>query len=242
MLLKTRGIVLHSVAYSDAHIIIPVYTEDFGLVSYLVSRHRNKKSRASSLLYQPLSILNLEVEHYPVRDIQKIKEAQRHLLLAELMFNPMKSSIVLFLAEFIYRISKELQANRQVFGFIVESLRVLDLLEDGIANFHLVFMIRMSRFLGFYPDDDTYKEHSYFDLQDGVFVERPTPFHPYLNMEESRIFRLLLRMNYDNMSKFRFSRNDRVLIINRIFEFYRLHLVAFIDMKSLQVLQDVFNF
>ena len=241
MLHKTRGIALHSVAYSDTHIIIPVYTEDFGLVSYLAPRKRNKKSRTSQSLYQPLSILDLEVEHYPLRDLQKIKEAQRYLLLSELMFNPLKSSIVLFLAEFIYRISKELQANRQVFEFIVESLRVLDLLEDGIANFHLVFMIRMSRFLGFYPDADTYKEHSYFDLQDGIFVERAAPFHPHLNMEESRIFRLLLRMNYENMSKFRLSRSDRVHIINRIMEFYRLHLTAFADMRSLQVLQDVFN-
>ena len=241
MLYKTRGIVLHSVAYSDAHIIIPVYTEDFGLVSYLASRNRNKKSRASSVLYQPLSILDLEVEHYPLRDLQKIKEAQRHILLSELMFNPLKSEIVLFLAEFIYRISKELQANRSVFEFILESLRILDLLEDGMANFHLVFIIRMSRFLGFYPDAGTYKEHSYFDLQDGVFVERTTPFHPYLNLEESRIFKLLLRMNYENMSKFQFSRSDRVHIINRIMEFYRLHLTAFADMRSLQVLQDVFN-
>ena len=241
MLHKTRGIALHSVAYNDAYLIIPVYTEEFGLVSYLAPRKRNKKSRFSPLLYQPLSILDLEVEHYPLRDIQKIKEAQSHLLLSELMFNPLKSSIVLFLAEFIYRISKELQANSLVFEFIVESLRVLDLLEEGIANFHLVFMIRMSRYLGFYPDADTYTEHSYFDLSDGVFVERATPFHPCLNLEESRIFRLLLRMNYENMSKFRLSRNDRGQIINRILEFYRLHLAAFTDMKSLQVLQDVFG-
>lgn len=232
---------MQSIAYSDTYMIIPIYTEDFGLVSYLISRSRSKKSRSSQLLYQPLSILDLEVEHFPLRDIQKIKEARRSTILPGLSFNPLKSTIALFLSEFIYGVSKDLQTNRPVFEFMLESLRILDLLDEGIANFHLVFMIRMSRFLGFYPNADTYKEQFFFDLTDGVFVEQIIPFHSCLEREESRIFMLLLRMTYENMTKFRFSRHERTRIINRILEFYRLHLTGFTDMKSLPILQDVFN-
>ena len=241
MLHKTRGIILHSVAYSDTYKIIPVYTEEFGLISYLVANGRSKKSRNSQLLFQPLSVLDLEVEHYPLRNIHKIKEAKRHILLPDLSLNPLKSSICLFLSEFIYNISKDVQSNCLLFDFILESLQILDLLEVGIANFHLVFMIRVSRFLGFYPNVDTFVKGTHFDLQDGVFTRELKPFHLQLNVEESQVFFLLLKMNYQNMVKFRFSRHDRIQIINRILEFYRFHLTSLPEMKSLPVLQDIFN-
>lgn len=240
MLYKTKAIVLYSLNYSDAYLIIHSYTEEFGRMSYLVSRIKGKKTKTPKSLFHPLSVLDLEVEHHNVRDIQRLKEAKVHIPFLSLLDNPVKSTISIFLAEFIAKVVKEAHSNKLLFDYIFQSLRILDLLEKDYANFHLVFMIRLSQFLGFYPDSGGYRRGLYFDMQNGVFVHYK-PMHIYfLNPDESFVFYNLLRMNYENMFSFKMGGNDRKNIIERIIEYYRLHLTPFSDIKSLEILHEVF--
>ena len=241
MLHKTRGIVLHSFTYNDKYAITQIYTEEFGRVSYLTAKSKGKQTRVPKSLFHALSVLDLEVEHKNLRDIQRIKEAKVGLPLLSILSDPVKTTVSIFLAEFISHITKDIQSNKTLFDFICQSIRIFDLAEQGIANFHLVFMIRSSIFLGFYPNAEGYMPGMFFDMQNGVFV-RIKPFHPhFLNPDDSCIFLLLLRMNYENMHTFSLSGNQRVEIINRILEYYKLHLSDFPEMKSLEVLQSFFH-
>ncbi len=240
MLHKTRGVVLHSVGYSDAYSIVHVFTEEFGRVTYLTAKSKGKKTKVNKSLFHPLSVLDLEVEHLNLRDMHRIKEAKPYFLSANTLFDPVKSSICIFLAEFISKVVKDIQPNPLLFNYICDSIQVLDLLERGAANFHLVFIFRMSRFLGFYPDMTEYKKGMFFDLQNGEFVNYK-PLHPYyLNPDDSEVFALLMRMDYSNMYSFRFSHTERVNIINKVLEYYRLHLSDFSELKSLEILQNLF--
>ena len=241
MLHKTRGIVLHSFTYNDKYAITQIYTEEFGRVSYLTAKSKGKRTRVPKSLFHALSVLELEVEHKNLRDIQRIKEAKVYLSLSSILSEPVKSTVSIFLAEFISHITKDIQPNKTLFDFICQSIRIFDLAEAGTANFHLVFMIRSSIFLGFFPNAEDYMPDMFFDMQNGVFV-RTKPLHPhFLNPDDSRIFLLLLRMNYENMHTFSFSGKQRVDVINRILEYYKLHLSELPEMKSLEVLQDFFH-
>ena len=153
----------------------------------------------------------------------------------------MKSALGIFLAELISKVIREEQTNRLLFDFLLQSLQVLDLTDTSPANFHLVFMIRLSRLLGFYPDATDYQKGMYFDMRNGTFT-RYQPMHiQFLSPNESAVFHNLLRMSYENMSAFRFSGRERQTIIQRILEYYRLHLSDFPEIKSLEVLHDVFS-
>jgi len=241
MLHKTRGIVLHSFTYNDQYAITQIYTEEFGRVAYLTTKSKGKHTKVPKSLFHALSVLDLEVEHKNLRDIQRIKEAKVNLPLSSILFDPVKSTICIFLAEFISHITRDIQPNKTLFDFICQSIRVFDLADNGVANFHLVFMIRVSTFLGFYPNAEEYIPNMFFDMQNGEFV-RTKPFHPhFLNPDDSRIFLLLLRMNYENMHTFSFSGKQRVNIINRILEYYKLHLSELPEMKSLEVFQSFFH-
>jgi DNA repair protein RecO (recombination protein O) len=241
MLHKTRGIVLHSLNYSDVWSIVAVFTEEFGLVSYLAAKAKGKKARAPKSLFHPLSLLDLEVEHRNLQDIQRLKEARVHYPLFSLLSDPVKTTISLFLAEFIGKVVKEIEPNKHLFDYILHSVQILELSEKTYANFHLVFMIRLSPFLGFSPDSSGYKKGMFFDMQNGVFtLYKPAHIH-FLNPDESEVFSLLLRMNYENMHTFRFSRHERKSIIYRILEYYRLHLTHFPDLNSLEILHEVFG-
>ena len=241
MLHKTRGITLYKLDYNDTYSIVQLYTEEFGPVSYLAAKTKGKRTRIPKSLFYPLSVLDIEVEHQNLRDIQRIKEAKIHAPFSSLLINPIKSAIGIFLAEFIGKAVKEVQPNKLLFGYIFHSVQFFDLLERDYANFHLVFMMKMSQFLGFYPDISGYKKGMFFDMQNGVFTIYK-PFNTYfLNPNESEVFYLLSRMNYENMHVFRFSRYERKDILCKILEYYRFHLTDFQEIKSLDVLHEVFG-
>ncbi|MDR0732888.1 MAG: DNA repair protein RecO [Dysgonamonadaceae bacterium] len=237
---KTRGIVLHHSPYNDTYAITLIYTEEFGRVSYLTARSKSRKTKTPKSLFHALAVLDLEVEHRNLRDIQRIKEAKAHIPLVSLRNNPVKSAVGIFLAELICKVVREVHPNKTLFDFLLQSVRILELTDTSCANFHLVFMITLSRFLGFYPDVSGYAEGMFFDMQNGIFVENK-PLHPhFLNPSESRFFYNLLRMKYENMDVFRLTGAERKAVITAILEYYRLHLSHFPEIKSLVVLHEIF--
>jgi len=241
MLHKTGAIVLHTVNYNDTYAIVHVLTEAFGPVSYLTARMKSKKTRTPKSLFHPMSIVELEVEHRNLREIQRLKEARAHIPLLSILNSPVKSTICIFLAELIGKVAADRQPDQRMFDFIRQSIRILEVMETDYANFHLVFMIGLSRFLGFYPDSAGYRSGMYFDLRNGAFANHKPAHVHFLNPDESEVFFNLLRMNYENMALFTFSRHERKDIIVRILEYYRIHLNRLPEIKSLEILHEVFG-
>jgi len=241
MLSTTRGIILHVTPYNDNNSIVHVYTELFGRTSYLVARQRKRKMMVSYALFMPLSVIEMEVEHLQTRDIQRVKETKICYPLSSIPSHPVKNAIVLFLAEVLYRLIRTKEADPKLFDYLSSSIRYLEILEQGIANFHLVFLIHLARYMGIFPNAASYAPGFFFDLLNGIFTPQ-IPGHPhFLNKEESVIFFRLLRMNYENFGFHSFSRKERTTIINHILEYYRLHFTDFPEIKSLAVMQSLFN-
>jgi len=241
MLHKTKGIVLYSLPYNDNCMIVTIYTEVFGRTAYLVATTRSKKSKVSRSLLQPLSVLEMEVEHQNNRDLQRIKEAKSGLILSQLHCHPVKNAITLFLSEVLYRIIQEKETNQALFDYLFRSIKWLDIVDLGVANFHLTFLLQLSAYLGIRPGNKSYKPDSYFDLQNGVFTETIPLHNNYLNVNDSIVFERLLRMNYENMALYTFTRQERTAIIRHIIDYYRLHLSDFPEIKSLAVMQSLFD-
>lgn len=241
MFCTTRGIVLHSIPYKDTSAIIYMYTEAFGRASYMVSRRRSKKSPLVKSLFIPLSVLDLEVEHLNKREIHRIKEARVCLPLQEILCDPIKNVLALFLSEFLFRVVKETEPDPRLFCFLYDSIQVLECADKGVANFHLVFLLRLLRYLGIFPNIENRRAGYYFDMLNSVFtVDQPAHPH-FLGEEDTEVFARLLKMSYENMSLYVFSRQERVRIIQKILEYYHLHLPDFAEIKSLAVLQSLFD-
>ncbi|MDR2918929.1 MAG: DNA repair protein RecO [Tannerella sp.] len=241
MLYTTRGIILHTMPYNDKYVIVHAYTEISGRMSYLVARARSRKSKVSHALFMPLSVLEMEVDHSHNRDLQRIKETRISFPLNNIAFHPVKNVIALFTSEVIYRSVRTKEADPKLFGFLHDSIRWLDISEEGVANFHLVFLIHLVRYFGVFPNVDNYHPGYFFDLLNGVFASLPPEHKHYLDETESVIFSRLLRMNYENMAVYSFSRQERTNIIRRVLEYYRLHLSDFPEIKSLSVMQHLFD-
>lgn len=239
MLHKTEGIVLSILRYSDRYAITHVYTADFGATSYLLPVTSNKKAKIKNSLFFPFSLLRMEVEHLPKRDIQKLKEVERLIPLYEICTNMSKLSLAFFLSEFLYRVLRESDNNEVTFQYIKNSVETLEAANSSIANFHIAFMIGLTRFLGIYPNWENTNRDKYFDMLNGEFRQNIPSHTHYLKQDESRYVKYLNRINYSNMHKFKLSRDNRNSIINYLLDYYRLHLYDFPKLKSLEVLREM---
>lgn len=237
---NVRAIVLNTVDYNDKYMLATVYTNLLGRLTYMVPKSKSKTARIKKSLFSPLAILEMETEHLPSREIQKIREAHTIYPLYSIHGNMVKTSVALFLSEFLSRTLRDTDENPIVFDYLSDSIQILEESEKGLANFHLVFILKLTLFLGFYPNLENYQEGYYFDMLNGVFVDRQPLHRHYVDRIESKALALLVRINYENMHHFRFSRQERMSIINRMLEYYRIHLHDFQNLKSLEVLHELF--
>ena len=244
MLERTRGIVLHTLKYDDSQVIADIFTESRGSVAFLVRMPRSRKSKVRSVLLRPLSILELDFDFRPQHGLQRIREMRVETPYDSLPYHPVKCALALFLSEFLHHALRGEGGNALLFHYLAYGLRWLDEARGGgLANFHLVFLVRMLRFLGFWPNVDEVggvpSGACVFDLREGVLC-RAVPSHDdYLPPDEARLVPLFLRLDYGTMHRLKMSREQRRRALEVIIEYYRLHVPEIPELKSVAVLQDM---
>lgn len=220
MIHKTRGIVFRFTKYGETSIIVTIFTEIFGLQTYIVNGIRSKSARNKIALYQPLTLLNLVVYHRPHANIERIKEVHCFHPYQSLATDIKKSSIAIFITELLNKTVKEESHAKDLFDFLTDSLTTIDALKSGYENAHLVFMIKLSRYLGFGPQYVN-------ELLGGRMADEDT----------EKLIRILLQSNYNHLVAI--NNHQRRNLLDLLIRFYADHLENFGEIKSVQVLKDV---
>ena len=241
MLIKTTAIVLHNIKYGDSKMIVDMFTRAHGRMSFVVSIPKSSKSKLRKQFFQPLSMLSLEYDYRPKVQLQKIRNVALFHPYSSLPFDIDKLTVGKFISEFLYHSLYGEQQNEQMFDYIYDSLQWFDGSPSSTANFHLVFMMRLSLFLGFYPNLDDYASGCVFDLRSGSFSSVAPLYSDYLLPEEASQMSLMMRMNYSTMNLFKFTRAQRNRLLDVIVQYYRLHIPGFPEMKSLDVLRNIYD-
>lgn len=241
MLQKTKAIVLHSFKYGETRVIVDMFTREAGRLSFIVPMPKSSRARVKKQYFQPMTLLEIEFDMRQQIQLQKLGDARLLVPYVSIPSSPEKLAITLFIAEFFYYSLRSEQHNTPLFDYISDSIQWLDAASAGYANFHLTFLMRLSRFLGFYPNVEGYEEQCVFDLRSGCFSTQ-VPVHPdFLQPSEARFIHLMMRMDFPTMHLFRFSREDRHRIIDVLMAYYKLHLPDFPEMKSLAVLYQLWT-
>lgn len=221
---KTRGIVLHTIPYNDTLSVVHVYTERYGRVAYTLPRGAGRAAKMARAMYMPLSLLELEVEVRPGREMQRIREARTWLPLPYVQSDPVRAALAMFLAEFLTAALRSHEPQPDLFAYVARSVSLLDRVGCGLGNFHISFLVGFTSFMGIMPDADGYRDGAYFDMQEGIFVTSRPLINESLPPAEASVLPRLLRMDYANMHLFRFTRSERATILDRIISYYRMHL------------------
>ena len=240
MHIKTTGIVLHTLKHKDTATIVSVYTREFGRVSYLVHGSNKKKGVVRSAYLQALSLLEMDVFHNSKKSIQQIKDLHTTYTFSGIPYNPIKNALALFIAEILYRSLKQTEPDENLFLFLENAIQQLDHCQTGISNFHLLFMVKLSRFLGFAPNIEE-TDFRYFDLLNGIFLSQKPLHSHYLVPEVTTDFAALLRIDFSTLDELVMGRQKRVKLLESLVEYYRLHVPEFHGLHSLAVLQSLFD-
>jgi len=238
MIEKTKGIIVKTTKYSETSLVVKIFTEAFGMRTYMVKGVRKRKTRTPLSLFQPLSILDLVVYEKVGRDIQNIKEIKFNHIYVDILYNIKKSSILIFLNELIYKAIKEEEPNSQMFQYIYHSLIYLDKLELGYQNFHLAFMLQLSRYLGFSPSHNFSSQHPVFNMQEGHYTS--LKLHESLSIQPpyAQFFYELSRSKNFGID-LKITHAERQILIRKILQYYQMQLPGFDHIKSLDVLSEV---
>lgn len=228
MLQKTQGIALSYLRYRETSIIARVYTEDFGLQSYIVNGVRSAKSKNNRIaLFQPLTLLDMVVYYKDDRDLHRLSEVKTNHPFQSLPFEVAKSTIALFVTEMLNKVLKEEAGSPILFRFLVDSVLFLEEARQHYENFHLAFLLKLSFFLGFGPEsarefENQLRENSY-------------PFLPDDEMETA--LNTMLRQPLGTPLKLaRASRNE---LLDALVAYYQIHIDTIGEVKSLPVLREV---
>lgn len=237
---KARGVVLHTVRYGDSGLVVYLYTDVHGRQTYLVQGVRSSRSKGNkAALFQPMFLLEYEGVEPRHGEMHRMKDIAAAVPLSSIPFEVRKSTIALFMAEVLYRLVRESEANPHLFSFIEQAVQALDLLEDGTANFHLWFLVKLSYFLGFYPGNG-WSEGDFFDIMRGEFVMLPPTHHMMMEREEARLLGALMEVRVEELGSIALNRGQRVAFLNALLAFIGYHADTIHSVRSIDILKEVF--
>ena len=236
MQIKTKAIVISALKYQEKSLIVKCFTLSHGLKSYFVrDAFSSKKSSQKIAYFQPMTILEIEATHKNKGTLEHFKEIKIAAPFYTIHSDIFKSTMVMFISEILHYSIQEEEKNENLFTFLETALHWLDE-HDEIANFHLILMLEMTKYFGFYPDTSD-MDMPFFEMSEGVF----TPFQATgsLSEHESQLFKKLLQLKLDNSQKV-FHVIERQILLKILIDYYAFHLDGFKRPKSLEVLKEVF--
>ena len=238
MILSSGGIVLSTIRYSDSSVIARIYTREKGLRSFMVRTGKGKNALSKLATLQPLSLVEVSFSDDERKNLHTLRSLERESSLKSIPFEPLKTCIALFVSELISKSIEEEEGNVELFKFLYGSVLLLDDDEGTASNFHLKFMIEFTRFLGFYPHDSNVNG-MYFDLTEGEF-RNSEPVHAYhLIPELSKQLRQLIKVGMTAYGDVQLNNLERRELLQKLIDYYRLHLDGMKEIKSHQVLEEV---
>ena len=239
MLQTTRGIVFRTVKYSESSIIAKIYTEAFGMQSFMVRGLRSKKSTLKQALFQPFNLVEIVAYHRSNKEIQTLKEIKIAHPFSSIPLNIRKSTQVLFLNEVLNQVVREEEPNPGLFEFLFESFKHLEKLDQNIGLFHKVFLIQLTQYLGFFPRDNYAEDFPYFILEEGSFSNLDGPASLVSEKPFGNYISMLIRTSVFDCHKVKIPGSDRNRLLEIILDYYRYHIPDLREFKSHKVLQQV---
>lgn len=237
---KINGIVLENRKHSDTVSIVTLYTRTRGRMTFVSPSGSGPKARLRAARLMPLALVDADVRVSQTKELQRLGAISSPHSWQDIYFNPIKSSLTLFLTEFLNRILRETAPDPNAWDFIRDCVCLLDESDGSLANFHIAFLINFLPFAGIMPDTSLWNPGSWFSLHGAEFASFPSDRGAWLPPEEAALLPLLARMNFRNMGHFRFHVADRRKILAGLLRFYGAHYPGADNLRCIDVLKELF--
>lgn len=229
---------LKTTPYAEASVVAQVFTEKFGMQAYLINGVKKAKAKIHQNILQPLHLLDLIVYQKNTGGLNRIAEARQLPIFQRIPYDIIKSSMALFITEMVYKSVRHQGPDERLFDYLFNATCWLDSSEETPVNFHLFFLLKLTKYLGFYPASRSAGQ-TYFDLKEGVFTPF-TPGHVFaLHEPHTSQWNALLNSRLTTLGALRIGNQDRKVLLQKLIDFYQLHIDGLGEIKSLEILEEV---
>ncbi len=241
MLSKSEGLVLHYLNYSETSIIVSVLTREAGLLSFYVPGAKKTRAKFRLAMFEPLTILDLVYYKKDSSNLQYIKELVLKEPYKTIPSDIVKTTVSLFLAEVLLAVLKQSESTPGMYDSIKNSLCLLDKTQEGVSNFHLSFLMQLTGHLGFFPRSNFDDKNCYFSLKEGFYLPREQDGRVCLDRKNSEIFWLICMTSIEESNQIKIDSSTRKFLMEKIIEYYSIHLQGIKEIRSHKVLEAVFH-
>ena len=241
MLQKLTAIVLHTKKYKESSLLVYAYTNTFGRQTYVVNGVRTEKNKTGVALFQPLTLLDAVAYHNPKSELQRMSEYRLLQPFQSIPFDITKNALALFMGEILYKTIREQEPNAELFDFLYRAILDLDKIQEGVANFHLYFLVHLSHYLGYAPGNNHHDELSFFDAQAGEFTIIRPSHDLFFDAQQTQLFAKLLNTNPESLYQLSLNREQRNLFIANMLSFLNHHFDTLVTIRSAAILQEIFS-
>lgn len=238
---KIRGIVTSVVRHSDRHNVLTLYTRERGRVALLVPAGKGKSAAVRNASLMPLSVISCDISFRADRELQFLGQFQREYLWKEIYFEPVKSAVAIFIAEFVNVFTRNSPPDPALWDYIVKSVALLDTSKYTIANFHLGFLVKFLYFAGVKPDLSDWQKDDWFDMLEGICTPEPRVYKMAVPPHLTELLPLFGRMNPRNSHCFRMNAQQRNEFLSLLLKYFAIHFPGLDSLKSPQVLKEIFS-
>ncbi len=243
MIYTTKGIVLRTIKYGETSVVVNIFTLHFGIQSYLVNGVRTAGKSVKANFFQPSAILEMQVYHNELKNLQRIKEFKWSCLYKNILSDVTKNAVALYMVELLQKCLKQPENNTELFEFCEDAFIQLDIAEDAVAaNMPLYFSLQLAHFFGFKLEDTYSNYRPILDLQEGTFIDH-IPHHPHFLEGDNSFYisQLLKAQHPDELSEIKLNKMIRRQLLFSIQSYYALHIQDFGQMKTLPVLHEILS-
>lgn len=241
MQISTRAIVLHNTKYSESSIITKLFTEQLGVVSYIVNGVRSSKAKNKASFFQPSTLLEIQAIQRENKNLQRLIEYKRIHTFETIPFQIKKTAVAQFITETLYRAIQNQDPNFELFDFAFNSIVFLDKTTELNPDFHLIFLLHLSRILGFAPNGKYTSITPIFDLQEGTFVSQPFSAATGVSFPQSKFISELQELSSTTTMQIVPNGKERNAVLQYILNYFRYHIAGFGNMKSPEILKAIFE-
>lgn len=237
---KITGIVLNIRKYNDRNNIVTLFTRERGRLSFISPAGSGKASNARRARLQPLAVVETELNFKETAELQRLKGINMPEIWMDIYFHPVKRVLALFISEFLSRLLMATMPDKVLFDFLINSLRYLEQLKEGVADFPLTFLVSLLSFSGIQPDISNYSEGKVFEFDSGSFLGEYEARGPVLKGDDAKAVCFVARLNFSNMKSLRLTGVNRRQILYGLLNYYSYHFPGLGTMKSPEVLREIF--
>lgn len=236
----TTGVVLHTLKYGDNSLIVFVLTRTHGRRSFMLRGVKGRHGGNRMALLQPMFVVEIEAQESSHTQMDTVRDVRSAVPLESVPFDIVKSTIAMFMAEVLYRLVRDVEPDSPLFDFVCEAVQRLDEAERGVANFHLKFLVELSRYMGFYPSGE-YRAGDLLDVREGVFVGS-LPLHgDAMSAENSAILASVMSSDFEALDSVSLNRTSRDGFLTAMLDYFDFHLDAVHTIRSVEILRAVFG-